>query len=471
MTMNFDKSFIWGAATAAFQIEGHDEEYQNKLSDWANWIDTPDKVKAPSGDGMAIKHIDHLDEDLDLMKELGIQAYRFSFNWAMLHRAPDQFDDKTIAFYHKLLEGLEARGIEAYATLEHFTLPIWISDTGGWTNADNAKHFESYTKLIVKEFGRYISKWITLNEPNIYLWFGYESGIWPPGKINAWQDYLKAYQGMALGHMLAYRAIKTAKPNDQIGIAQNLYAFQNFNQIKNPDEPKWMSEEAVPTALRKQLHNLAFIEICKEMDTLDFLGVNYYTRFSYKFDPQSKQNSGEPDTKLQHENTIWGELLTLSELSDTESGLDANDQNHNKPNAAIDCTRRPSTNDLSWEVYPEGLKEALIDPALLNIIGDLPVYITENGYATLESRSGSSLEDQARIDFLDNHLKAISEANDSGANVQAYFYWSLFDNFEWALGMEPRFGLIHVDYSNEFKRSPKKSFYYYQKLIKKFLEL
>lgn len=441
MSKSFPKNFIWGAATAAFQIEGHPDEYSQKLSDWSKWIDREDKVLKPTNEGQAVRHFDHLEEDIKLMKKLKLKAYRFSFNWAALHRGPGEFDLKTLDFYKKLIDKLlddsEGAAIEPFPTLIHFVLPEWLAKEGGWENPQTAYEFENYTKFLLEHFGSKITNWTTHNEPNIFLWFGYESGIWPPGHQNDFNRYLKAYQGLLLGHQLAYKAIKESNSKAKIGFAQNLYAFQTkaeLEEAKLSDE-LFKDSSSVPMAIRKQLHNYMFIESCAEINALDFLGINYYTRFAYDFNTQAKDSA---DTNM--DSLVWAALENPS-------------AKHHK-----------EVNDLNWEIYPDGLKQVLVDQKLKNIIADIPIYITENGYSCLETkRNKADINDDYRISFIQKHLNAVHEAIDEGTNVQGYFYWSLLDNFEWALGMEPRFGLIHVDHKS-FKRTPKDSYHYYQKI-------
>ena len=449
----FPENFLWGTATAAFQIEGHPEEYSQKLSDWAHWLDRADKVKAPNGGGAAIRHYEHLEEDLNLINGLGAGAYRFSFNWAALHRAPDEFDELTLEFYHNLLEGLK---VKPFATLVHFVLPNWLAEAGGWENPNTACEFNNFVKFLLENFGDKISHWITFNEPNIFLGFGYESGIWPPGKVHDYNGYFKAYQGMLTAHELAYKSIKQYNPNHQVGFSQNMYYFQAASELsadelnsKSLDSPqkKLINLDKIPVVIRDQLHNYSFIEACLGLGSLDFLGVNYYTRFTYKFSSSAKDPA---DPHL--DSFLWGDLQ----------------KNENS-----------KYNSLGWELYPEGLYRVLASDKFRKLLGDTPVFITENGYCHVENDdeervSGASagyretlkdLDDTYRINFINEHLAAVLKAIKAGVNIQGYFYWSLIDNFEWALGMNPRFGLIHVDLDT-YKRTPKASYYHYSKICK-----
>ncbi len=435
--LKFPNKFYWGTATAAFQIEGHPEEYLAKLSDWSEWIDREDKVQRPTNQGRAVDHYEHMIEDVSLIKGLNNNSYRFSFNWARLHRGPNEFDLNTVQFYSSLLDQLKASSIEPFATIVHFVLPKWLSKEGGWENPRTAYAFEEFTKFLLKHFGSRIKFWITHNEPNIFLGFGYESGIWPPGYQNEWGRYFQAYQGLLLGHQLAYKAIKEYNSKHQVGFAQNLYHFQAYEAAKqssNQALPLWQTSDSVPTIIRNQLHNLMFVESCVEMNALDFLGVNYYTRFSYKFNPQAK-DSANPALEA----ALWGELA--DPIKDLNS----------------------STNSLGWELYPQGLYQALTNKRLRSLLEGRPVYITENGYSHVEKNSVSDIEDAYRIKFIQQHLLAVHQAINAGVDVRGYFYWSLLDNFEWALGMAPRFGLVHVDHES-FQRKPKKSYHFYSEI-------
>ena len=448
--LKFPENFYWGTATAAFQIEGHPEEYLAKLSDWSKWIDREDKVLRPTNDGRAVNHYEHMIEDMSLVRGLNNNSYRFSFNWARIHKGPGEFDENALQFYESLLNELDQKNlklterkakIEPFATLIHFVLPSWLADKGGWENPDTAYEFEHFTKKILEKFGNRIKNWITHNEPNIFLGFGYESGIWPPGKENDWNAYLQAYQGLLLGHQLAYRAIKEFDPNHQVGFAQNLYYYQAQKE-----------EDMVPNVVRSQIHNYAFIDACKTMGCLDFLGVNYYTRFSYKLNPKAKD-----PTREDLESCFWGELQDMAEFDSSVK-----------------------KNNLGWELYAEGLLRVLSEKKMRDLLDGIPVYITENGYCHIENNesldlqggvkkadgSDTDLEDPYRIQFIKEHLVAVHKLIQSGFDVRGYFYWSLLDNFEWALGMKPRFGLVHVDHQS-FKRTPKASYKFYSEVAKK----
>jgi beta-glucosidase len=451
--IEFPTNFTWGTATAAFQIEGHPDEYREKLSDWAEWLDKPEKVKSPNGAGLAVKHYEKLEEDLTLINDLGADAYRFSFNWAALHRGPDDFHEETLAFYERLLDGLK---VKPFATLVHFVLPNWLAKEGGWENPNTACEFNNFVKFLLENFGEKIQHWITFNEPNIFLGFGYESGIWPPGKTNDLNGYFKAYQGMLTAHELAYKSIKEYNPSHQVGFSQNMYYFQSYQESQegeagDTNKPKIKPKaetntshispykrrvdlDQVPAVIRDQLHNYSFIESCLDMGSLDFLGVNYYTRFIYKFSTQAKDPANP-----QLDSLLWGQLQSTPESQH---------------------------NSLGWEIYPEGLYKVLSSEKFKKLLGNKPIFITENGYSHIEtSPEDKDLEDKYRIDFIKGHLEAIHSAIQENVNIQGYFYWSLIDNFEWALGMEPRFGLIHVDHET-YNRTPKASYHYYSDICK-----
>ncbi|MDD9898815.1 MAG: family 1 glycosylhydrolase [Candidatus Melainabacteria bacterium] len=435
-SLNFPNKFYWGTATAAFQIEGHPEETLGKLSDWSEWIEREDKVLRPTNDGKAVAHYEHMMEDVELIRGLNSNAYRFSFNWARLHRGPGEFDENTAKFYDSLLDqllqdkaGVERKSrVEPFATIVHFTIPSWLAKEGGWENPNTAYEFQKFTEFLAKRYGDRIKFWVTHNEPNIFLGFGYESGIWPPGYQNDWNRYFKAYQGLLLGHQLAYKTIKSVNSDAQVGFAQNLYAYEALDEALC--DHKWQSIDAMPNALRKQLHNYAFIESCIELDTLDFLGVNYYTRFSYTLNPQAKDAA---DSKV--DSSFWGELAKRGDAP---------------------------ANGLGWELYAEGLYKVLTEKKLSRMLEGRPIYITENGYSHIEETE-QDIEDKYRVKFIRDHLIAVHRAINEGANVRGYFYWSLLDNFEWALGMKPRFGLVHVDHAS-FVRTKKQSYDYYAEI-------
>lgn len=467
--LKFPNKFFWGTATAAFQIEGHPEESLAKLSDWSEWLETPGKISGSTNNGRAVDHYQHMLEDVSLIRGLNNNSYRFSFNWARLHRGPGQFDENTLQFYKNLLDQLEGKGeqgkpdswkprIEPFATLVHFVLPNWLAKDGGWENPNTAFQFGQFTQYLMDHFGDRIKYWITHNEPNIFLNFGYESGIWPPGHANEWGRYFKAYQGLVLGHQIAYSTIKENRADAQVGFSQNLYSFEAYDAVMQKMKTnttlleEFMHIDLMPNLIRNQLHNHMFIESCVDMDALDFLGVNYYTRFSYKLNPEAK-DPANPNI----DSSLWGELQDLAQQFPDEI----------------------KTNSLNWEVYPEGLEKVLTNKKLKRILGDRPIFITENGYSHVEGKPGSyaqalktedndfnkDINDTYRKHYLRDHLISCHKAINAGVNLKGYFYWSLLDNFEWALGMEPRFGLIHVDHET-FERTPKASYHYYSEIAK-----
>jgi len=395
----FPAGFLWGSATSAHQVEGNCTN-----NDWWQW-EQAGKVSERSG--LACDHYRRFREDFDLARELGHNAHRFSIEWSRIEPEEGTFSVEAIVHYREVLEALKERGIEPIVTLHHYTLPRWLADQGGWENPEIVKWFERYVTRMVAEYGDLVCWWITLNEPVVHVFKSYIIGQWPPGK----RDYPAAFRVlryMLRAHVLAYRAIHERRPDARVSVAQHCLAL-------TPCDPRsWLDRASV--RVRSYLFNELFLDALHSgtlrvpgrfwerlapHGTLDFIGVNYYTRDFVK------------NTGINLPGFI-GNLCTIDHHQSVGK-----------------------RNDLGWEVYPEGLARFLESLRRMK----LPILITENGVP--------ASRDIDRWVFIFMHLWQVARALEEEIPVVGYLYWSLLDNYEWADGFTPRFGLIAVDYATQ----------------------
>ncbi len=379
---SFPKDFLWGAATSAHQVEGN-----NKENDWWAW-EKEAGLEEPSGE--ACRHYQLYKQDFDLAVSLGHNAHRFSLEWSRLEPEKNAFSQREIDHYTDVIFSLKERNLKPLVTLHHFTNPQWFSRIGGWQSPGASRYFLRYVEKALEAWAGDIDLWITINEPLIYAYFSYFAGDWPPGK-KSWLAAAQVLHNLSVAHIKAYRLIhyvykKRRLPPPRVSIAQNMQAFVSCNNsLKN----------RLALYLRDKGFNFIFLDKLARNRSLDFIGVNYYSR--NLIDLQS-----------------WG-LPSL---------LFATCSRHNTL----------KKNYLGWEIYPEGLYQLLIKLKKYN----LPVLISENGICTEE--------DTLRWEYIRSHLEAVHRAMDEGSHVLGYFYWSLLDNFEWDKGFGARFGLVGIDY-------------------------
>ncbi len=392
----FPEGFVWGAATSAHQVEGN-----NIHNDWWEW---EERVQPPlKRSGIACNHYELFEEDFELVKSLGHNAHRLSIEWSRIEPEEGLFSDEAIQHYVEVLKSLKAKKMTVMLTLHHFTTPLWLAQKGGWENRRSAWYFERFVKKIVPAVKEYVDLWCTINEPGVYVYTGFIEANWPPQHKSNWAAF-RVMWNMAQAHKRAYKAIHALVPKAQVGIAQNFVTMNRFH--------KHSVREGIAETVLDLSNNHPFY-ILTGKNTHDFLGLNYYQNRYISFNGESR----------------------VPKFVDIE-------------------TTKKDVSDLGWEVYPQGLYEALMD------LSDFhkPIYITENGLATTN--------DDRRVRFLLTFLKEIYHAIQSGVKVKGYFFWSLMDNFEWGDGFEPRFGLVQVDYQDpKLKRTPRPSAYVYKDII------
>lgn len=390
----FPKNFLWGAATAAHQIEGN-----NLYSDWWEWEQRGGGTE-PSG--KACDHYRLFEKDFALAQKLNQNCHRLSLEWARIEPAEGKWDEEALEHYRTVLESLRQKKMKTFVTLFHFTLPTWFARKGGFEKRSNLKYFYRYTKLVASRLGDLIDFWLTINEPSIYIGSSYLGGLWPPQKKN-WFSALKVNFNLVAAHRNAYTLIHRIRPRAKAGMAMNISAYHAHGLFLGTFLAK----------LIKFVTTDSFYFFSRGYH--DFLGVNYYF----------------------YHQLSWGDFFLFRKLKLKN----------------IQQTIMRERSDLGWPIYPPGIYEVLTDLKKYR----LPIYITENGIA--------DAKDKLRAKFITNHLCWLHQAIKEGADVKGYLHWSLIDNFEWAFGFKPRFGLIEVDYRTQ-KRKIRPSALVYAKICR-----
>ncbi|MFF3666695.1 GH1 family beta-glucosidase [Microtetraspora malaysiensis] len=428
----FPSDFVWGAATAAYQIEGATREDGRGVSVWDTFSATPGTVRDGDTGETAADHYHRYAEDLDLMAGLGLQSYRFSVAWPRIQPtgsgAPNQ---KGLDFYRRLVEGLVERGIRPMATLFHWDLPQELQDRGGWENRDTAERFADYAEIVFDALP--VRDWLTVNEPKTVVDCGYRNGIHAPGVRDDARAFV-ALHHLLLGHGLATRRLHAGHPGRRIGPALNLH-------------PSYPADES-PEALAAARHQ-------------DGLENRLY------LDPILKGRYPEDTLAWIAERSPMAEHIREGDLAVISEPIDLLGVQYYTPIFVDGAGERVITNpraQAEWlEIYPEGLHDVLV--RLRRDYDGVPLVITENGLATVDAPDADGrVRDDERIAYLHGHLRAMHRAMAEGARVEAYHVWSLLDNYEWAEGYSQRFGIVHVDYTTQ-RRTPKDSALWYRDVI------
>jgi beta-glucosidase len=405
------KKFLWGVATSAFQLEG------SPYADWTTWdsiLDTNPNVT---------NHYTLYKEDLNLLKNLGVNAYRFSLEWSRIQPRENTWDDDAINHYQDIINILLENNIEPIITIHHFTHPLWFIKKYPWHEDTSIERFLNYVeKILTRLHG--VRYWITFNEPYVLLLGGYLEGCMPPG-IRDTSLALRALKNILISHERAYDIIHAKVTDAKVSVAHNMAAFAPWKRLNPLDRllsgiAKYFYNHSLLDAFITGTLRIKFpfkkpIEMPVPIKgKLDFFGVNYYTRVHIRFNLLKKMG-----VELRHRD-IDGYGLT----------------------------------DIGWEIYPHGLERVLRYASKLEV----PLIITENGIATHDV--------QKKIKFMKGHIDTLEKCMKKGIDVRGYFYWSLIDNYEWLQGLDARFGLYRVDFDT-LKRKPTTAATYYSYLIKK----
>ncbi len=436
--ITFPKDFLWGAATSSFQIEGSPLADGAVESDWYRWTHTPGKIAQGDNADIACDHYHRVKEDVAMMKKLGLKTYRFSISWSRVMPQRGVLNEKALDFYRALIEELNQAGIQPFATLYHWEIPVWAE--GGWENRETVFAFEEYAKAVFKRLGSLSAYWVTINEPLVIACCGYMWGWFPMGKTDA-NAYGQVAHHLNLAQALATRAFRDLQLKGQIGPAMAMSTFDPFSQ--NP-------RDIVHADRLDAIHNRAYLDPMVDkgypQQFLDFAG--------------KLQGPIEKDLKLMAQPVDFvGVNHYFRNTCRYKKGANILD-NENFLAPGSRCS------DLDWEVRPESFSDILF--YVWDRYKFKSVFVTENGMATRMSKRGleGTMEDDVRIHFLGTYMTAAQKAMQRGVPLKGYFVWSLMDNFEWTMGYDPCFGLIAVDPKTQERRW-KKSAYWYQGVIEK----
>ena len=444
----FPDNFIWGAATASYQIEGAWDKHGKGESTWDRFTHTPGNIKNNDTGDVANDHYRLWKKDIGLMKKIGLKAYRFSISWPrLIPTGRGKVNQRGLDFYNKLVDTLLEAGITPFVTLNHWDIPQALEDEGGWAVRSTAEAFVDYTNLVSRTLGDRVKDWITHNEPAVVAWMGYGTGQHAPG-LKDFSISIPVAHHLLLSHGWAVPVIRRNSPNAEVGITLNIswgVAASNSRADLNSarsNEGQWFRWFADPVYGRgypydvyedfKKIgalpNEMNFVQ-AGDMEAIsaptDFIGLNYYSRHVHRVDT--------PD---------------------------------NDPQIVFPKPRTPENwTEMGWENYPDGLM-GILNRVYFNY-QPLKIYITENGasYSTGPDENGN-VPDEHRVNYLRTHFTAMHRAIQVGVPLAGYFVWSLMDNFEWSQGYSQRFGIIWVDYETQ-KRTLKDSAKWYKGVIKK----
>jgi beta-glucosidase len=399
----FPEGFLWGTATSAHQVEGG-----NRGNDWWRFEEQPGAIRDGTRSGDACRHWERFDEDFALAQGDGHNAHRLSIEWSRIEPERGRIDPASVAHYHEVFGSLRRRGLEPFVTLHHFTLPLWVADRGGWENRDTLERFADFVRFCAREYGGEVDWWCTVNEPEVYAFRAYSEGLWPPCRRDD-RAALEVMANLLEAHGRAYRILHEEDARDADGDGRA--AVVGFAKNWVPLEPlrPWFPLDALRASIEHGVFNRAVARAPEtgEIDlaipgagrirrhipelakSLDYFGLNYYTR--WKVDSLGR--------------------------------------------VAHVAARGAPLTDLGWELHAPGFESALVE---IGAAGT-PIVVTENGFA--------DAADSIRPRALVAYLEAMGRAIDRGARVLGYLHWSLLDNFEWADGFRPRFGLYAVDFT------------------------
>ena len=431
--MPFPDDFVWGVATSAFQIEGASCEDGKGQSIWDSFCKLPGAI-ADQGNGIiACDHYHRWESDLDLIADLGVDAYRFSVSWPRVRPSGSGvWNEKGLGFYERLVDGLLERNLRPYLTLNHWDLPQELQTAGGWANRDTVHRFVEYAQGIFKRLGDRVTSITTHNEPWVMAVLGHETGIFAPGIKNR-AVAMQVSHHLLLSHGLALQALRADGCRSPLGIVLNLSPVEPATheaadcaqaRLEDGKLLRWYMDPLflatypsdVLAYLGADAPHIEPSDMQVIATPMDFMGVNYYSR-------SVVSAAGPWDVK--------------------QSGL--------------------ATTDMGWEIYPKGLTDLLV--RLDRDYAVPPLYVTENGGAFKDEVRDGCIHDIDRTRYIAEHIAAVAEAMRLGVRMEGYMVWSLFDNFEWASGFEKRFGIVHVDYSTQ-NRTLKDSAIWYRDFLR-----
>lgn len=436
---SFPRDFYWGVATSAYQVEGSTLADGAGPNIWHRFSRLPGMTVAGATGDIACDQYCRYQEDVDLMAELGIEAYRFSIAWArVMPKGRGRLNPKGISYYDRLVDALLAAGIAPFATLYHWDLPLGLEDKGGWLNDDTAKWFGDYADVMFRALSDRVGHWMTINEPAIVMEKGYVLGVYAPGHRNAAEAPVVA-RNLLRAHGHAVQAYRD-RADGQIGIAVNIQPkFPATQSVADQAAAKradaWRNlqfldaillgtvPDELPEMFGRDWRPITAEDMALIHQPIDFVGLNYYTRVVVGDDPAllpTRTRNIEPSA-----------IRTL----------------------------------VGWEVYPNGLRESLL--RITERYGRVPIFVTECGAAFKDPAplDGEDVMDPERVQFLRDHIEAARQAVEKGVDLKGFFVWSLVDNFEWNSGYTMPFGLVHIDFDTQ-RRTVKQSGRFFAQTIR-----
>jgi 6-phospho-beta-glucosidase len=459
--MTFPKNFLWGAASAAYQVEGAYNLDGKGLSNWDKFSKVFGNTFEGTNGDIAVDHYHRYKEDVKLMAEMGLKSYRFSISWArILPNGYGEVNQKGIDFYNNLINELLKYNIVPFITLYHWDLPLTLEEKGGWENENISNYFNEYAKVCYKHFGDRVKHWITFNEAIVFVFAGYLNKSHPPAVSNGLRAFSVSHN-VNLAHAKAVVSFRESKIQGEIGITH----------VLNPIYPATQSDEDIKAAHIAETENLYwfydpillgsypkdYLDFIKEnygdlkitQDDLallkqaksDFIGINYYqrtiimankTKEAIKFGREFATGGSENISFCGRFKKVQPKNLTYTKWG--------------------------------WEIYPQGLFDGM--KRIKERYGNIPMYVTENGLGDEDLIVNGEILDEPRIDYIKKHLQACNDAIKDGIDLRGYYAWSFTDLLSWLNGFKKQYGFVYVDHKNNLARKPKKSFFWYSAVIK-----
>ncbi len=461
--MKFAKDFLFGAATASYQIEGAWNEDGKGLSNWDVFSKIPGKTFEGTNGDVAVDHYHRYKEDIRLMAEMGLESYRFSVSWPRI--IPDgtgEVNPKGIEFYNNVINECLKYGIVPFVTLYHWDMPQVLEEKGGWTNKATIEAFVRYAEVCFKAFGDRVKHWITFNETVVFCSLGYLAGAHPPAIVGDKNKYFQATHNVFLAHAKSVELYKSLKQYGEIGIThvfspafsvddkeENIKATEHaryvdtywyFDPILKGEYPKYVVDHIEKLGVKIDWTDEELEIIKKTADKNDFIGLNYY----------------QPQRVMKN---------------DIKENIERNRENStgSPGNPSFDGVYKTVMMDdkeytkWGWEISPEGFLDGL--RLLKERYGHVKIYITENGLGDEDSIIEGEVVDIPRIKFIEKHLRSIKNAIKEGVNIKGYYAWSAIDLLSWLNGFKKQYGFIYVDHNNNLARKKKASYYWYKHII------
>jgi beta-glucosidase len=435
----FSDSFIWGAASAAYQIEGSPLADGAAPSNWHEFSHRRRTIKDGSNGDVACDHYNRYTEDIGHIRELGLKAYRFSIGWGRIFPEPGRLNQKGIDFYERLVDGLIEAGVDPWVSIFHLEEPDWLSREGGFVERGAVDHLVELGAILFQRLGDRVQNWITVNEPTVYGYLGHATGEFPPGRRFDLRGSLACAHHLVLAHARLCKLFAGSGRRGMIGLAHHAVWVAPARPDRHRDretaalmddaangcvlDPLFRGEypERVLTRLGTLLPRSVERDLVEMKNPGTYVGINYYSRTSYR----------------------WSPLMPFVHASEYVVP--------GSPRSAM------------WEIYPSGLFMTLL--RLKEKYGNPSCIVTENGFPLPDAPDRDPLVDEERIAYLSDHIAMVGKAIDQGVRCLGYFHWSLTDNFEWNWGLRMRFGLLHIDFVTQ-KRKWKKSAFWYRDLIR-----